>query len=106
MDTLPVPCQRRDVARRPVLHSAGHGYAAAGALRHPGGQRLLGMHLRGLPRQQRGGRTTSVQQLKKKHNSILKSVSQAEIEEEESSQSFCVSEPQVMKCTHIGPGRL
>lgn len=41
------------MARRPVLHSAGRGDPAAGALWHPGGQRLPGMHLRGLSRQQR-----------------------------------------------------
>lgn len=45
--------ERGDVARGPVLHPAGHGGAADGALRHPGGQRLPGLRLRRLPRQQR-----------------------------------------------------
>lgn len=45
--------ERGDVARGPVLHPAGHWGAAAGALRHPGGQRLPGLHLRRLPWQQR-----------------------------------------------------
>lgn len=47
------PQQRSDVARGPVLHLAGHGDAAAGSLRHPGGQRLPRLPLRGLPQQQR-----------------------------------------------------
>lgn len=41
--------ERGDVARGPVLHPAGHGGAAAGALQHPGDQRLPGLHLRRLP---------------------------------------------------------
>lgn len=43
-----VPQERCDVARGPVLHPAEHGHAAGGSLRRPGGQRLLGMHLRRL----------------------------------------------------------
>lgn len=53
LESLRFPQQCSDVARGPVLHPAHHGVPAAGALRHPGHQWLLGMLLRRLPWKQR-----------------------------------------------------
>lgn len=70
---LRVPQKCSDVARRPVLHSAGHGVDTGGALRHPGGQWRLGMPLRGLSWQQRC-RSTNPETLKNRVRSGCKQI--------------------------------
>ena len=55
---VPPTRQRGVVAHRPVCHHAVPGPAAARPLRHPGRQRLRGLHLRGLPRKQGGKNIT------------------------------------------------
>lgn len=52
--------QHRDVARRPVLHPAGHGGAADHSVCRPGGQRLPGMPLWRLSRKKRRKEPTTV----------------------------------------------
>lgn len=60
VDQMWVPWEHRNVAHRPVLHPAGHGRAADHSVRHPGDQRLPGMHLWRLPRKKRRKEPTTV----------------------------------------------